>query len=609
MEGRSRRGPIPADIRFGHIMRERRMMLGMSQTELGAALGVTFQQIQKYERGVNRVSAGTLQKLAATLTVPITYFFDGPPAENDQPTIVEGQDLERPDEFLRLQEISTLLIQEGNLEALHRRVLDAAINLMSADMGSMQRFHLEQRELRLLAWKGFHPYSAAFWERVHLESATSCGAALSAGHRVMVSDVEASDFMAGTVDLHAYRQSGIRAVQSTPLVSRSGRLLGVISTHWREPHQPTERAFRLFDVLARQAADLIERTQVEAALRESEQRFRWFASIVESSEDAIVSKDIAGIITTWNKGAERLFGYTSEEVVGKPVSILIPSDRHTEERAILERIGRGDRIENYETVRRRKDGSLVDVSLTISPVRNADGTIVGASKIARDITRRRRAERREKMLMADLDHRVRNALARVVMLATSSHRDSSSIDEFARSLDGRIHSMAAALTLLSQRGELGVGLGALVHDQLAPYAAEANITIRGTELMLTPVAIQAVGMVLHELVTNAAKYGALSVPTGQVSVSWEHRQNGSAAATLILVWRESGGPRIAAEVKPGYGTRLIRELVPYELGGTVDLVFAPEGVSCRIEFPLRMSETAITEYMSSPNLPNSLPLP
>src|SRR5215510_7642049 len=289
MEGRGRRSPIPADIRFGHRMRERRMMLGMSQTELGAALDVTFQQIQKYERGVNRVSAGTLQMLAATLKVPIAYFFDGPPGEDDQPTIAEGQDVERQDESHRLQEISTLLIQEGNLESLHRRVLDAAINLMSADMGSIQRFHPEQRELRLLAWKGFHPYSAAFWERVHLESASASSAAMSDGHRVMVPDVETCDFMAGTVDLHAYRQSGIRAVQSTPLVSRSGRLLGMISTHWRKPHQPTERAFRLFDVLARQAADLIERTQVEAALRESAQRFRWFASIVESSEDAIVS--------------------------------------------------------------------------------------------------------------------------------------------------------------------------------------------------------------------------------------------------------------------------------------------------------------------------------
>jgi PAS domain S-box-containing protein len=594
MEGRGRRSPIPADTRFGHRMRERRMMLGMSQTELGAALGVTFQQIQKYERGVNRVSAGTMQKLAATLRVPIAYFFDSPPAEIDQTRIVEGQD-----ESLRLQEISTLLIEEGNLESLYRRVLDAAIDLMSAHTGSLQSFSPEQRELRLLVWKGFHPDSAAFWERVHLESASTCGAALSVGHRVMVPDVEACDFMAGTADLDAYRQSGIRAVQSTPLVSRSGRLLGMISTHWLEPHQPTERAFRLFDVLARQAADLVERIQVETALRESEQRSRWLASIVESSDDAIVSKDSAGIITTWNKGAERLFGYMADEVVGKPITILIPPDRHSEERAILDCINRGGRIENYETVRQCKDGSLVNVSLTVSSVKNAEGKIVGASKIARDITRRKRAEGREKMLMTELDHRVRNALARVAMLAASSRRDNGSIDEFARSLDGRIHSMAAAHTLLSQRGGHGVGLGALVHSQLAPYAVEANITIRGTELMLSPVAIQAMGMVLHELVTNAAKYGALSVPTGQVSVSWERGRNGSAAANLIFVWREFGGPRTAAEVKPGYGIRLIRELVPYELGGAVDLVFASEGVSCRIEVPLRKSEAAITEYQSA----------
>ena len=590
MGGLGRRRLIAADTRFGHRMRERRMALGMSQTELGAALGVTFQQIQKYERGVNRVSAGTLQKLAITLRVPISYFFDAPPAESDPSRIGERQD-----GSLRLQEISTLLIQEGDLESLYRRVLDAAINLMSADMGSLQRFHPEQRELRLLAWRGLHPDSAAFWERVRPESTSTCGAALSLAQRVTVPNVELSDFMAGT-DLDAYRRSGIRAAQSTPLVSRSGELLGMISTHWGEPHQPMEREFRLFDVLARQAADLIERTQVEAALRESEQCFRWLASIVESSEDAIVSRDIAGIITTWNKGAERLFGYASDEVVGKPVTILIPSDRHVEERTLLERISRGARIENFETVRRRKDGSLVNVSLTLSPVRNGDGKIVGASKIARDITRRKRAESREKMLRAELDHRVKNALASVAMIATSSRHDSSSIDEFARSLDGRIHSMAAVHTLLNQRGQHGVALRALVHNQLAPYAAETNMMIRGTELMLTPAASQAMGMVLHELATNAAKYGALSVPTGQVSVSWERRQNGNAAANLIFVWREFGAPRTAAEITPGYGIRLIRELVPYELGGAVDLVFAPDGVSCRIEFPLRKSEPAITEY-------------
>src|SRR4030095_739797 len=167
----------------------------------------------------------------------------------------------RPDEHarannsLRIQEISTLLIQEGNLAALYDRVLDAAIALMSADMGSMQTFHSEQGELRLLAWRGFHPESAAFWARVHLDSASTCGVALSEGRRVMVPDTEACDFMAGTGDLDAYRRSNIRAVQSTPLVSRSGRLLGMISTHWREPHQPSERDLRLLDVLAPRGRD------------------------------------------------------------------------------------------------------------------------------------------------------------------------------------------------------------------------------------------------------------------------------------------------------------------------------------------------------------------
>ena len=189
--------------------------------------------------------------------------------------IAEGERVDAGrDESLQLQEISTLLIPEGNLDALYARVLDAAIGLMSADMGSMQTFYPKEGELRLLVWRGFHRESAAFWERVNLDSACTCGVALSEGRRIIVPDTEACDFVAGAGDVDAYRRSNIRAVQSTPLVSRSGRLLGMISTHWREPHQPTERELRSLDVLARQAADLIERSGVEAALRESEDRVR-----------------------------------------------------------------------------------------------------------------------------------------------------------------------------------------------------------------------------------------------------------------------------------------------------------------------------------------------
>ena len=132
----------------------------------------------------------------------------------------------------------------------------------------------------------------------------------------------------------------------------------------------------------------------------------------------------------------------------------------------------------------------------------------------------------------------------------------------------------------------GVGLTSLVNTQLAPYATDANIRISGTDVTLTAAETQAMAMVLHELVTNAAKYGALSVPDGQVSVSWDRRLNGDATATLMLEWRELGGPPVAGELQSGYGTSLIRDLVPHELGGIVDLVFASDGLVCRIEIPL-----------------------
>jgi GAF domain-containing protein len=174
----------------------------------------------------------------------------------------------------RLQGVSTRLIQANNVHALYQQILDAAMALMQVDMASIQLLDYEKNALRLLAYHGFAPASEAFWEWVepHSSSASTCGMALHAGERVVVEDVDAYRPIIGTPDHDAYPQSGIRAVQSTPLVSRSGKVLGVISTHWRQPHAPSEREFRLLDVLARQAADLLERTQHEQALREADRR-------------------------------------------------------------------------------------------------------------------------------------------------------------------------------------------------------------------------------------------------------------------------------------------------------------------------------------------------
>ncbi len=326
---------------------------------------------------------------------------------------------------------------------------------------------------------------------------------------------------------------------------------------------------------------------------------RRLAAIVESSDDAIISKDAHATITTWNKAAERMFGYLAAEVIGRPITILIPPERHNEELEILARIHRSEHVDHFETIRKRKDGSLVNVSLSISPISDGSGKIVGASKIARDITDQKRMEERQKVLMAELDHRVKNVLARVDVVAMSAHQSSNSVDEFVRSLRGRIQSMAVAHDLLSQSGWRDVGLTSLVHAQLAPYATDVNITISGTDLALTAAETQAVAMVLHELVTNAAKYGALSVPEGQVSISWDRKLNGGAPAILMLEWRELRGPPTATEVRSGYGTNLIRDLVPHELGGKVDLVFDAGGVICRIAIPLNRVEQCNSEMLAT----------
>jgi PAS domain S-box-containing protein len=607
----------------------------------------------------------------------------------------------------QLQQISTQLIHQDNIQELYEKILDAAVTIMHSDYASIQMLCAdrgENGELRLLGFRGFNPEASKFWEWVRPASESTCGMTLRTGHRCIVADVEQCDFMAGSEDLAIYLQTGIHAVQTTPLISRTGKLVGMISTHWREPHQPAEHELGLFDVLARQAADLIERKQAEHALGENERRFRemidalpaaiyttdaegrlthfnpaavefsgrepelgtdhwcvswklyhadgrlmrhdecpmavalkegrvlreveavaerpdgrrvWFtpyptplrdsqgnivgginmlvditerkeaekalrrsesnlrdfvehapiglhwvgpdgiilwanqteldllgyqreeyighhiaefhadatviedilarltggetlheyearlrhkngsirqvlissnalfeddkfvhtrsftrditerkqaeraaallATIVESSDDAIISKDLNGVIISWNNGAERLFGYTAQEAIGQSIMMLIPSNRFDEEPSILKRIRHGESIQHYETVRRRKDGTLLDISLTVSPLVDRQGQIVGASKIARDITERKRTERRLTQFTAELEQRVVERTAELVQS------------------ENRLRTLAKELNLAEQRER--TRLAGELHDYLAQLLVLGRITL------------------------------------------------------------------------------------------------------------------------------------
>jgi PAS domain S-box-containing protein len=233
----------------------------------------------------------------------------------------------------------------------------------------------------------------------------------------------------------------------------------------------------------------------------------------------------------------------------------------------------------------RPDGREVWLEETSRAEFDAGGRIVRVKGLTRDITRRKRNEERQDLLTAELDHRVKNVLARVSAVVRQTRGRSGTTDEFVNALDGRIRSIAAAHALLSQSRWSGVSLTELIRHQLAPYTTDANTMIGGDDVMLTSAQTQAVAMVIHELVTNAAKHGALSSPNGRVSVSWE-RTGVDATSILTITWRELGGPPVTALVRSGYGSTLIRDLIPHELGGTVDLRFPSDGASCKIEIPI-----------------------
>jgi PAS domain S-box-containing protein len=264
---------------------------------------------------------------------------------------------------------------------------------------------------------------------------------------------------------------------------------------------------------------------------------RWLASIVQSSDDAIVSKSLDGIITSWNKGAERVFGYTAEEATGQPITIVIPQDRQEEERTILTRIRRGERIEHFETVRQRKHGSLIWVSLTISPVKNAEGKIVGASKIARDITEQKRTSDQIATLAREAEHRSKNLLANMQAMVNLSQADA--VADFKKVIEGRIQALANVHSLFVATRWIGAELSTIAGHELAPYSTrEKRVRIDGPQVLLEPNTAQAVAVTLHELATNAVKYGALSTTNGHIDLKWSQEANGR----LNLRWIETGGP-------------------------------------------------------------------
>lgn len=347
--------------------------------------------------------------------------------------------------------------------------------------------------------------------------------------------------------------------------------------HWVEVHgqclyDETGKPWRMPGV----AVDITERKRAELAIGR-------LAAIVESSDDAIISKDLDGVITSWNRGAERLFGYENAEVLGKPITILIPDDRLDEEPAILARLRNGERIDHFETIRRRKDGSLIDISLTVSPLRDNLGRIVGASKIARDITDRKAAERLQNTLLREMKHRLKNNLSTVLAIARHSFGGHGSEGEDFRKFEGRLLALSKGHDLITREAWDSADLADLVVQVVATYGSE-RFEMDGPSVRLSPKSALALTLALHELATNAAKYGALSVPSGHVTVAWQIEH--SDPPHLAFRWQEQHGPPVSQPAQKGFGSQLVERALAFELNGEVRIMYNPEGVICEVTAPL-----------------------
>jgi PAS domain S-box-containing protein len=317
----------------------------------------------------------------------------------------------------------------------------------------------------------------------------------------------------------------------------------------------------------------------------------WLAAIVDSSNDAIVSKTLDGTITSWNAGAERMFGYSAEEMIGASILKIIPADRHSDEDYILGLIRNGERIKAYDTIRRCKDGRLLNVSLSVSPIRDQDQNIVGASKIARDITELKATLETQRLLLRELNHRTKNLLAVVDAIVRQTARRTPPAELVSR-VSRRLQALSVNQDLMIASDWQGAELGQLIRSQIEALldASDPRVTLSGPAIIVRPSVAQTLGMAIYELTANALKYGALSAQAGSVHVSWSVSEvNGVREFTLR--WKEAGGPPVAAPRKKGFGSTIIEEMAARSVLGKATAAFMPAGY----EWELLAPESALVE--------------
>lgn len=656
------------------------------------------------------------RELAAALTQTAAIIISRMYAE----AALRGNEAQLAEDLQAMEELHAVvrdLVGAKPPQALYDRIVQAAAVLMRSDAASIQVLDHEHGQLKLLAHRGFHPESARFWEWVGMDGASSCGRAYHSGDRVVMADLE--PLIDDPAEVGAYRRSGLRAVQSTPLRTHRGTVLGMLSTHWRRPHRPSERELRFLDLLVRLAADLVERVQAEDRLRASEERLRRFG---EASHDILWIRDAKTLQWQYLTPAfETIYGLGRDAAQAGDnyrawIRMIAAEDRRKASHAMRQaRLGR--HVTFDYRIRRQNDGTTRWLRSTVfpitntaervtliggighdltqlhkaglrlqtlmegipqlvwraidgghwtwsspqwtdhtglssedsaglgwlnalhpddrdkamhfwnaavrtghlemegrirhaatrqyrwfqtraTPVRDESGMIVEWLGTSTDIHELRELQERQKVLVAELQHRTRNLMGVVRSMADKIARTSTDLADFRERFHDRLAALARVQGLLSRLEEHDrVTFDDLIRTELSAMgSASGRVALHGPPgVRLRSSTVQILALALHELATNAVKYGALGQPAGRLAVSWRLQpQGGQDKPWLHIDWRESGvrmPPSGAGPHGNGQGRELIERALPYQLGARTSYSFGPDGVHCTISIPVSASTT------------------
>ncbi len=473
------------------------------------------------------------------------------------------------------------LYRSASLEDVYQAALDAILGTMGCRSASILRFDRDN-VMRFVAWRGL---SDGYRHAVDGHSPWKAGERNP--EPICIDDVEAAEM---TDELRAaIRGEGIRALAFIPITA-NGATVGKFMTYYDTPRAFDHETIKLAVSVARQLGFSLERAQAETsrkiaeeALRDSEERLR---AVFNSSAVGVAILTPDAHFIEANDAFTEITGYSGEELRAlDSASLTHPDDCASMQTHIDELVAGRAASFVIEKRYRRKDGSIIWVQNSVSLTHDDTGAPLHLVKLVQNISERKTAEKRQRLLVDELNHRVKNTLATVQSFAVQTLRSAPSVAEGRKSFEARLIALSKTHDVLTRQHWEGADVREVVEQAIAPYhgSGRARFRISGSGLMLQPKAALALSLALHELATNAVKYGALSTQAGTIDIEWQVTRD---PKRFHLRWSETGGPKVAPPERRGFGSRLVERGLSQDIAGDVRLDFTIDGVMCSVDAPL-----------------------